>query len=639
MLSKIRTQAVLLSAVPLTALLVILLLAVSAEQKAREMTYWAQHSETVLSASSELQQSLGTTNHLAVEAASTRKAADDAQYKAADADLSKKAARLVQLVSDNPLQRKRARNVATVFAKAQRVMADYVAAGFARDKAKQAAIERDPGTRRLGTDLDRAVAAFDGSERKLAVLRFSAYAAGFDRYTTVLMAASIGAIALTLGTMTFFGLRIVYRLHHLGENARRLGEGEAPIALGGTDEIAELDRQYREMAKRMRHERQIASTLQQALLPQRLPEIAGLRIDTAYAPASDGDQVGGDWYDVFHVAGNVYGLSIGDVAGHGLDAARTMATLRQSIRTAALLTNDTSEVLAAANRLLCNDPDHTIATAFFGLFDTVTGTMKYSIGGHPSPIVLRSSGEARLLDGVGMILGVSAGERFDTYETQLQNGTALLLYTDGIIEMDRDYDRGLRRLMETAGSEQYRSTGNIAAAIQHRIFERSERRDDSALLFVAVTELNAPRSSESRTWSLNAHDSEAAGRAKRALLWHIGELAHEQCDLSAIELIFGELIGNVSRHTPGTADVTLEISGDVATLHVKDFGAPFSLNGTAAPDDWLEGGRGLFLIRSLARSLTVERHDRGNCVSAVLPADISRVSHTTTTRHRPLISR
>ncbi len=588
------------------------------------MTYWAQHSEIVLSSSADLLHSLGEANALAVQSASTRKASDYAAYQAKDLVLTKTRRQLLSLVSDNPAQTKRAQTLTSVVGKAQQVMGAYASAGMAGDKAKEAAIERDPATRRLGPQLEKAETAFDGNERKLAIARFNAYASGFDRYTTILMAASIATIVLTLCTMTLFGLRIVYRLHHLGENARRLGEGESPIALEGTDEIADLDRQYREMAKRMRHERQIASTLQQAMLPQRLPEIAGLRIDTAYAPASDGDQVGGDWYDVFHVSGTLYGLSIGDVAGHGLNAARMMATLRQSIRTAAYLTSETGKVLSVANRLLCNDPDHAIATAFFGLLDVETGRLTYSIGGHPSPIVLRSSGEATLLEGVGMILGVSAGERFDTYETQLQNGTAMLLYTDGLVEVDRDYEEGMSRLLETAAFEQYRSNGNIATAIQQRIFEGAARRDDSALLFVAITELNAPQNSESRTWSLNAHDSEAAGRAKRALLWHIGELAQEHCDLPAVELIFGELIGNVARHTRGMADITLEISGSAATLHVKDFGEPFSADGVSAPDDLLEGGRGLFLIRSLARKLTVSRHENGNCVSAVLPADISR---------------
>src|SRR5947209_20320438 len=121
--------------------------------------------------------------------------------------------------------------------------------------------------------------------------------------------------------MLALGLRIVRRLNHLSQNAERIENGIAPVALGGNDEIAFLDERYREMAVRLRKEHNAALILQRALLPQELPEIPGIRIDCAYTSPGEREQIGGDWYDVFELSANTIGISIGDVAGHGLRSA------------------------------------------------------------------------------------------------------------------------------------------------------------------------------------------------------------------------------------------------------------------------------------------------------------------------------
>ena len=86
-------------------------------------------------------------------------------------------------------------------------------------------------------------------------------------------------------------------------------------------------------------------------------------------------------------------------------------------------------------------------------------------------------------------------------------------------------------------------------------------------------------------------------------------------------MIFGELLGNVARHTPGTADVELEIIRDRAYLHVTDEGRPFARSANG-PETFAESGRGLLLVESLARRLSIARTVRGNCVSVELPIAI-----------------
>jgi len=143
------------------------------------------------------------------------------------------------------------------------------------------------------------------------------------------------------------------------------------------------------------------------------------------------------------------------------------------------------------------------------------------------------------------------------------------------------------------------------------------------VLFIAVTDVGFARTTTTKTWAVDARSAAAARRAKRAFLWHLGEFASDGTDLSTSELIFGELVGNVARHTPGRAEITLELVGDNALLHVVDEGPPI-VHAVARPEDFAEGGRGLLLVKSLARELTIGRTIGGNQVTAELPITLNR---------------
>ena len=439
---------------------------------------------------------------------------------------------------------------------------------------------------------------------------------------------------LSLFVAAHFGVRIVRRLQQLADNAQRLGAGETPETIGGSDEIAQLDNAYREMALRIHqtlHEREealeayrrehvVASTLQRAMLPQRLPQIAGLRIDTAYVPAAGGTEIGGDWYDVFEVSKRLVGISVGDVAGHGLRAATVMGAVRQSIRTAARDDDEPSSVLRRVNRVLCADEGTSVVTAFFGLLDLGTGTLRYALAGHPPPMVVRGP-KVELLPGEGFVLGVDPRVRFQTFRAELDVGSGLVLYTDGIVEAERDYFKGMSQLEEAVGAECRDPSPNIAEGIQRRVFSHAVPRDDSALLFIGITGLSVePPSPERQGWRLDARDEVSAHRVKRAVLWQLGGFASGDADLGAIEAIFGELLSNVKRHTPGPADITLERGADGAVLSFDDEGPPFTINGHM-PDLMAESGRGLFMLRALARDVSVERIGTRNHVAVALPLE------------------
>lgn len=615
---KIRTQAALLSIVPLLAFVVLMGFALALQRVTESTAFWSQHSQAVLNEADASLRSLDGANGAVARFAKTHDEAALSKYRRSADAMVGHAATLRNLVEDNPAQSARAAHLERLLWQAHSLLDRYVDATRRRDRAQLAAIEAAPSTQRLGTDLVATKSAFDLQERKLAVERFHSFGSRVQNFgRTIVVVLAVG-VTLTLLAMLAFGLRIVHRLDHLNRNAELIENDTPPVPLAGNDEISLLDRRYRAMASNLRREHNVASVLQRALLPQQLPEIPGIRIDCAYTSAGEREQIGGDWYDVFELSPHTIGLSIGDVAGHGLRAAAVMASTRQFLRTAARLSPVPTHVMSLANRLLCEEEGSPLATAFFGVFDVRSGILNYSVAGHPPPLVVSSSGNVDQLGGGGMMLGIDRQTRFEESQLTLETGSALVLFTDGLVEINGDYAQGMRDLIAALNAEYYNTTGNIARAIEDRIVKDARLRDDAAIMFIAATELNAAPVSRTKTWSIDANAVSAARRVKRALLWHLGKYARPGSDLSPVELIFGELLGNVTRHTPGHADVTLDLGNGKAVLHVADRGAPF--NPSPAPADiFAEGGRGLFLIRSLADDLRVERMAGGNRVSATLP--------------------
>lgn len=480
-----------------------------------------------------------------------------------------------------------------------------------------------PSTRALSTRLSNAYDGVISSEREYELGLLSELGAAQRRFEIALIVTCLIGITLTLLVSGRFGLGIAKRLEHLAENARRLARGEAAETLQGHDEFSDLDRVYQSMMQRIALEQSISSTLQRRLLPQILPLFPGIRIDTAYMPATDEWDVGGDWYDVFKISDRSLCISIGDVAGHGLRAATVMAGARLAVRTAARIESDPATIMAHVNRIISADEPGTLVTACVATLDLGDGTLRYAVAGHPEPLVIRADREIEFLSGRGLLLGADPLASYMSFETQLDEGSALLLYTDGLVEIERDYFQGLNDLCEAAREEFTNSSENIAEAIQRRAFHGRRAADDAAVLFVGITRLGLhEESAEQRTWVLDARDPQSAHRAKRAILWYLGNEIQDEGELAVAELVLGELLGNVARHSPGPAEVTVDRRRLHTVLRVSDCGAPFSLNGASGEtaDLLAESGRGLFLARSMTQDLRVEHNGNGNIVTAVLRA-------------------
>src|SRR4051794_464553 len=221
--------------------------------------------------------------------------------------------------------------------------------------------------------------------------------------------------------------------------------------------LAEVEEQLREHQRSLAAEHELAVQLQHIILP--IPEepidLPGLRVAVRYLPAERAGRVGGDWYHAAPLPDGRVLLAIGDVAGHGLQAATTMALLRHALTTLSLTaTTEPAALLGYLNRLLYTGvgplATATTATAVVARYDPSDRTLTWAQAGHPAPLRTRAGQTRELTRPAGPLLGAVPDMAYETAEITLADRDLLLLYTDGLIEhRDRSLAEGRAPVIAT----------------------------------------------------------------------------------------------------------------------------------------------------------------------------------------------
>ncbi|WP_351232765.1 SpoIIE family protein phosphatase [Streptomyces sp. NPDC002133] len=357
-------------------------------------------------------------------------------------------------------------------------------------------------------------------------------------------------------------------------------------------------------ARRYTREHRAAVALQQLLLPPATTDTPAAETASAYLPAGGGAEISGDWYDAIALPSLRLALVAGDVVGHGMPTSVTMGRLRAAIQTLADLELEPDELLTRiadlVQRLAAEAPpgDHDIVggTCLYAVYDPVTQRCAIASAGHPPPVLVRPDGTAEVVGiSPGPPLAV-CGMPYETTMIDLEPGSVLALYTDGLVEQrdrDRDIDQGLRRLTDAlaASCRPDRALDETGRALLADLTHQAPR-DDATLLLARTRAVPAENTAH---WEIPA-DLAAVSKARewttrQLTAWGLEDL------LFTTELIVSELVTNAIRYGHAPAELRL-IRHDVLVCEVTDSSSTQPRLRRARTTD--EGGRGLFIIAQLA---------------------------------------
>ncbi len=269
----------------------------------------------------------------------------------------------------------------------------------------------------------------------------------------------------------------------------RISEGKIAEEWGigtiGSNLRGQLPEQERLERARIEQELEVARRIQQASLPNEVPEVDGWEIRPIYRPARE---VGGDFYDFFELQDGHLGIVVGDATGHGVPAALVMASARSMLRAVARASASPGDAMRRVNETLVADiPPNMFVTCFYAILDPQSGSLTYANAGHNLPCCRHDVRAVIELDARGMPLGLMPGMSYEERERALVPGDGVLFYTDGLIEAHSPGGEmfGAPRLRSLLG-ERPEGGMDLSAALMKELNrftgEEWEQEDDITLL-------------------------------------------------------------------------------------------------------------------------------------------------------------
>lgn len=432
------------------------------------------------------------------------------------------------------------------------------------------------------------------------------------------------------------GEQLVERWPHYREAQRITGDEAtvaAPLPVGGrrggvlyvafraprTFEEWELDvvrtlarqcGQALERAMLYEQEHEVAVALQRSLLPRRLPARDALQLAALYRPGSQGLNVGGDWYDAVDLGDGRIAIAVGDVVGHGLEAATVMGELRYAMRPYLVDGLAPDETLTRLNALALHAGDlsqtgRAFATVFVAVVDVEGRSLTYASAGHPPPLLVMADGEIAFLEvRPGPPVGALEDPSYFLAEASLEPGATLVLYTDGLVERrNRSLQAGFDELARVVAAQgRAVPLDDLCEAVLSEMVPEGEFADDLALLVLRL--LDTP--------TLRRHvpaRPEELAPLRRALRTWLRESGAGDDLVYDVTLAASEACANAIEHPVGRRDRFIDLEARVVDaqirLRVRDTGT------WREPEPATRRGRGLVLIESLMDDIVIERSQEG----------------------------
>jgi serine phosphatase RsbU (regulator of sigma subunit)/anti-sigma regulatory factor (Ser/Thr protein kinase) len=403
-----------------------------------------------------------------------------------------------------------------------------------------------------------------------------------------------------LGVPLIVGGELIGVLHVGSLTPRDFGEEDVELLQLVADRVA-LNIEHSRLAV----QGTVAQTLQRNLLPPRLPVLPGFELAARYLPAAKESAVGGDWYDALKLGHRRLGLSIGDVAGHGMAAATHLGQLRSAMRAYALDVENPAEVMRRVARF-ADVEQARMATVIYATLNLDTCEFVFARAGHPYPLVLRASGEAVFLDGAsGPPLGTGATADYDEQTITLEAGDTLLLYTDGLIERrGQKLSEGEAQLVAAA-----RAAPNdpelLCQAVISDLTRDIDMSDDIAVLAVQAVALEGPLKAE-----VMARADQLANLRHLVRRW-VAANGGTDDDCAAFAIAVSEACANAIEHAYGPEDATISLEAELsdadARVRVRDCGRWREPRGS-------NRGRGIPVMKEFMEDVEITTGEEGTTV-------------------------
>ena len=382
-----------------------------------------------------------------------------------------------------------------------------------------------------------------------------------------------------------------------------------------------------EKKNRMDSELKVASGIQMAMVPKVFPPFPDRKDIDIYATLIPAKEVGGDLYDYFIREERLY-FCIGDVSGKGVPASLVMAVTRSLFRTVAGHERSPQRIVATMNRNMTEmNVNDMFVTFFCGVLDLTTGHLRYCNAGHNAPVYLRADGSEQLPVTPNIPLGILEGHLFSEQEVDLEAGSTIFLFTDGLNEAEDiihgqfGMERVMKRLDASLPAES--QVTQMLASVQNFV-GKAPQSDDLTLLVIRYLNDNPMETTERH---LILHNDIQQIPQLAEFVEKVASLAHLDSGLSlSLNLALEEAVTNVILYAypegaDGLVDIEAIIRPDQLQFLVTDSGKPF--DPTAAPEaditldveDRPIGGLGIFLIRNIMDNVYYKRVDGKNILT------------------------
>jgi len=274
-------------------------------------------------------------------------------------------------------------------------------------------------------------------------------------------------------------------------------------------------------------------------------------------------------------------------------------------------------MLEFANRVVRSEDPSRFVTAFVGVIDRNTQTLKYQSAGHLPPILRLPDATCIPLEIGGVPLGVSADGKAPSRTLWMPPGSLLVLYTDGLVESTHDIEAGEQRLLAALKTESIVSSARPAKELYDAVLAEGSTDDVAILTVRTVGEPQVLR------WTLDAGEEHTTRRARLQIMERLAQRGYPENLCRYCEIILAELVGNLLRYAPGHAEMTFEWVDRHPVIRLRDCGPGFEFAAKLPFDPYSESGRGLFVIAELAADFNVTRRPDGGSDACVVlrPAD------------------